>query len=162
VRYLTQETVQLQGHDISFLVSDYVEGQILTDFIAEQPGKRLDVFQGLHLLHSLCVALEDIHRLKDYHGDLHPGNVIVRRYGLGFTVKLLDFFHWGSPKPENLRDDIVEVIKIFYDALGGPGRYAKQPAAVKEICCGLKRTLILKKFKTITHLRAHIENMHWH
>jgi tRNA A-37 threonylcarbamoyl transferase component Bud32 len=161
VRYHTQETAQIQGHDISFLISDFVEGQILTDFLKEQPAKKLDLFQALHLLYSLAVAIEDIHRLKDYHGDLHPGNVIVRRYGLGFQVKLLDFFHWGSPKPQNLRDDIVEMIKIFYDVLGGAKRYAKQPQEVKEICCGLKRTLILKKFKTISHLRAHLENMPW-
>lgn len=161
IRYHTQETIRYAGHDISFLISDFVEGEILKDFIEDQPGKRLDVFQGLHLLHSLAVAIEAVHRLKDYHGDLHPGNVIIRRHGLGFDVKLLDFFHWGSPKPENLRDDIIEVIKIFYDALGGPSRYAKQPQVVKDICCGLKKTLILKKFKTIAHLKQHLETMEW-
>src|SRR5690606_3458394 len=109
----------------------------------------------------ILLAVEDIHRHKDYHGDLHPGNVIVRRRGLNFHVKLLDFFHWGSPKPENLKDDIVDVIRMFYDMLGGQERYSRHPQVIKDICCGLKRSLILKKFKTIAHLRLHLENLNW-
>jgi hypothetical protein len=162
IQYHTQETIHYGGTDISFLVSDYVEGEILTDFLREQPGGRLDVFQGLHLLHSLTLALQGVHRFSEYHGDLHPGNVIIRRRGLGFDVKLLDFFHWGDyATHQNIRDDIVDVIRIFYDAIGGKARYAKQPAEVKGIVLGLKKSLILKKFKTIAHLRAHIENISW-
>ncbi len=161
IQYHTQETIHFSGQDISFLISDYVEGEILLEFLAGQPGKRLDVFQGLHLLYSLTVAIEAIHQLTDYHGDLHPGNVIIRRRGLGFEVKLLDFFHWGVPSQVNLRDDICDVIKIFYDAIGGKARYAKQPKEVKGIVLGLKRSLILKKFRTITHLRMHLENLAW-
>jgi hypothetical protein len=35
------------------------------------------------------------------------------------------------------------------------------PAPVKHICCGLKRSLILKRFPTVVHLRQHLENMSW-
>jgi hypothetical protein len=163
IQYHTQETIQHQGQDISFLISDYVEGAILLDFLKAQPGKKLDAFQGLHLLHALTCAMEDVHRHRDYHGDLHPGNVIIRRHGLGFQVKLLDFFHWGEyATQENIRDDIVDVIKIFYDAIGGKARYAAQPEAVKGIVLGLKKRLILKKFKSTTQLRTHLENLNWH
>lgn len=162
IQYHTQETIHFSGQDISFLVSDYVEGEILTEFLKAQPRGRLDAFQGLHLLHAMSVAIEGIHRLNDYHGDLHPGNVIIRRRGLGFDIKLLDFFHWGDhPNLANIRDDVVDVIKIFYDALGGQAHYAKQPPEIKAIILGLKRSLILKKFKTITHLRDHLENLNW-
>ncbi len=161
IQYHTQEIIHYGGHDISFLVSDYVEGEILLDFLKEQPQRRLDPFQALHLLHALTCAIEGVHRLNDYHGDLHPGNVIIRRRGLGFDVKLLDFFHWGSPSPTNIRDDICDVIRIFYDALGGKKRYARLPPEFKGIILGLKRSLILKKFKTITHLKNHIENLSW-
>ena len=161
IQYHTQETIRFQNQSVTFLISDFVEGEILTDFIKNQPGKRLDPFQGLHLLYALTCAIEDIHRHKDYHGDLHAGNVIMRRHGLGFDIKLLDFFHWGSPKPENLKDDIVDLMKIFYDSVGGKKWYAKQPDFVKGTCCGLKRTLILKKFRTILHLKQHLENLDW-
>src|SRR5690349_14203221 len=48
IQYHTLETIHHNGHDISFLISDYVEGEILLEFLASQPGGRLDVFQGLH------------------------------------------------------------------------------------------------------------------
>ena len=161
IQYHTQETIHYLGHDISFLVSDYVEGQILPEFLAQQPGGRLDLFQALHLLHAMAVAIEGIHALNDYHGDLHAGNVIVRRLGLGFDVKLLDFFHWGSPTSANLRDDICDVIRIFYDTLGGKARYGRLPPEAKAIILGLKRSFILRKFKTISHLRLHLEQLVW-
>jgi hypothetical protein len=121
----------------------------------------LDFFQGLHLLHNLTLAVESIHRLREYHGDLHAENVIVRRLGLGFQVRLLDFFPWGKPRPAHLKDDICDVIRLFYDAVGGRGRYAKHPAVVKNICCGLKRSLILAKFPRISRLREHLETLEW-
>lgn len=161
IQYHTQETIHFEGHDISFLVSDYVEGEILQDFIESQPGQRLDPFQGLHLLYAIAKAIEGVHKRQDYHGDLHSQNVIIRRRGLGFDVKLLDFFHWGQPTQENLRDDICDVIRIFYDALGGKSRYARQSATVKEIILGLKKTLILRKFRSITTLCEHLEQLAW-
>lgn len=161
IQYHTQETLSIRGHEVSFLVSDYVDGEPLTRFLKLQPAGRLDSFQALHLLHSLATAIEGIHKLSDYHGDLHPGNVLVRRQGLGFDVRLLDFFHWGRSTPEHLRDDLIDIIKIFYDSIGGASRYYRQPPEVKAICLGLKRTLILKRFKTVSSLREHLETMPW-
>lgn len=161
IQYHTLEKIQHKGIDVSFLISDFVEGEMLREFIKDQPGNRLDVFQGLHLLHALSTAIAGIHRLYDYHGDLHSGNIMVRRVGLGFQVKLLDFFHWGSPNNTHIRDDVVDVIRIFYDAIGGKARYAKHPQEIKGIILGLKKSLILKKFRTIGDLIAHLEGLSW-
>jgi len=32
---------------------------------------------------------------------------------------------------------------------------------VKQICLGLKRSLILKKFRTVRRLREHLEALQW-
>ena len=48
IQYLTQEQIRFRGVPITFLVSDYVEGELLTEFLKRQPGKRIPVFQGLH------------------------------------------------------------------------------------------------------------------
>ena len=77
IKYHTQEKIRYRGNTLTFLVSDFIEGEILTEFLKYQPGKRLDYFQGLHLLHCLAVAIEGIHRLRDYHGDLHKENVMT-------------------------------------------------------------------------------------
>lgn len=99
--------------------------------------------------------------MGDYHGDLHSDNVIVSRYGLGFELRLLDLFHWGRPRAENIHDDVVNLIHIFHEALGGKAHYARLPPEIKAICCGLKRSLILKKFRTAGQLREYLETMEW-
>jgi hypothetical protein len=162
IHYHTEETVLIRRTPITVLVSEYVEGELLTDFLERQAGGRLHPFQGLHLLHALVKGIECIHRLREYHGDLHPGNIIVERYGLTFHLKILDFFHWESaPKREGYQDDLVSLIHLLYQSVGGAWFYPRQPKVVKGICCGLKRSLILEKFPTATQLRQHLETMRW-
>jgi serine/threonine protein kinase len=161
IQYHTEETFTFCRTPITFLVSEYVKGELLSEFLKRQPGGRVSPFQALHLLYSLVIGIECVHRLREYHGDLHTQNVIVNRYGLRFDLMILDMFHWSAPKRENMQDDICDVIRIIYDAIGGVKHYGKQPKEVKTICCGLKRTLILKKFPTTSHLRQHLETMQW-
>ena len=86
---------------------------------------------------------------------------MVRRAGLGFDVKLVDMYDWGAPSARNIAEDVVDLVRIFYDCLGGAARYAKQPRVVKDICRGLKRTLIVQRFRTAGALRRHIETIEW-
>jgi serine/threonine protein kinase len=161
IHYHTQETFIFRRQPVVFLVSEYVEGALLSEFLDRQPGRRLSAFQGLHLLYTLAAGIENIHHLREYHGDLHTDNVIVRRYGLGFRIKLVDLYQWSSPKQENIQEDVCDLIRIFYDAIGGKKHYGKHRPEVKAICCGLKRSLILSKFKTARHLREYLETIQW-
>jgi serine/threonine protein kinase len=161
VRYHTWEAFRYRGHRVTLLVSEYVEGEILSAFLRRQPGQRLTVFEGLHLLYALASGMECIHRRREYHGDLHADNVLVRRKGLGFEVKLVDLFHWGSAKTENIHEDVCDLVRIFYDAVGGRAAYAGHPPVVKAVCCGLKRSLILSKFRTAGALRRFLEGLEW-
>ena len=146
---------------VTVLLSDFVAGELLEDFLARQPGRRLTPFAAVHLRHRLACGIECIHGHGDYHGDLHAGNVIVQRYGLGFDLKLLDLFHWGRPTRAAIADDVVELVRIFHQALGGARRYARQPAEVKYICRGLRRDLITQRFRSAGALRRHLEGMEW-
>ena len=161
IQYHTQEIFTYRKNQILFLVSEFVEGDLLSEFILKQKGKRLQCFEGLHVLHALASGVEQIHESGEYHGDLHDENVIIRRRGLGFKVKLVDMYNWGPASPRNIRDDVCDLIRIFYDSLGGTRFYAKQPPYVKAICCGLKRSLIIRKFRTAGHLRQHLETFTW-
>lgn len=161
IQYSSQETITFRGMSVTMLMSEYVEGELLSAFVKRQPGKRLLPFSALHLLHALAVGMECIHNMGEYHGDLHMENIIVQRYGLKFEVKLLDMFNFGKPTKENIGIDTIDLIHIFYNALGGAKHYSKQPAEIKSICCGLKRALILKKFSNATQLRQYIETMQW-
>lgn len=159
IQYQAQETITFQRRPLTFLVSEFVEGELLSEFLARQRGQRLSVFEGFHLLYSLAAGIESIHHLREYHGDLHTENVIVRRYGLGFHLKLVDMFRWSVPKLENIHDDVCDLVRLFYEAVGGHAHYARLPREAKAICCGLKRSLILKKFRTAGHLRQFLETM---
>ncbi len=161
IQYHARETIRFQQTDISCLISEYVAGELLIDFLSRQRGKRLHAFQALHLLHALASGVEGIHEQREYHGDLHSGNVIVQRCGLGFELKLIDLYRWGSPKAENIKADVLDMIRIFYEAIGGPQHYAGQPQEIKAIVCGMKRSLIEKKFKTAGALRTYLETMEW-
>lgn len=161
IQYHTQETVRWRSTQISFLVSEYVEGELLSEYLARQPGGRLTPFQGLHLLHALASGIESIHHMREYHGDLHTDNVVVRRFGLGYNLKLIDMFHWGPARKETIHDDVVDLVRILYEALGGQKHYARNPPEIKAICCGLKRSLILKKFRSAGQLREYLETMQW-
>ena len=161
IQYHNQETITVRRTPISVMISEYIEGEPLTEFLARQSGKHLSPFQACHLLYALVDGVKDIHSHREYHGDLHTSNIVVRRFGLGFSLKLIDFYHWDTPKQENIKEDIVDMVKVLYDAVGGRRRYARQPRAIKEICCGLKRSLILKKFPNATSLQNHLLSMRW-
>jgi tRNA A-37 threonylcarbamoyl transferase component Bud32 len=161
IQYFTQDTIMYRSVPITFLVSDYIEGELLSAFINRQPGKRLSAFQALHLLHALAKGIETIHHMREYHGDLHTDNIIISRFGLSYELKLIDMYYWGAARYENIRHDVVSLIRVFYDALGGQKHYAKQPPEVKAIICGLKNSLIIKKFKTAGQLREYLETMQW-
>lgn len=161
IQYHTQEKIRYEDVPVTFLVSEFVEGELLNDFLKRQPGRRLSPFQALHLLHSLADGIASIHEMGEYHGDLHTENIIVQRYGLGFELKFLDVFNWGRSSTATIQDDVVELIRIFHEALGGRKHYAGQRAEVKSVCCGLKRSLILRKFRTAGQLRAYLETMEW-
>lgn len=163
IRYHSREVHRFGDLDIAVLVSEYVDGELLPVFLKRQPGGRLDPFQALLLLLALARGVEDIHALGDFHGDLHVENVLVARRGLDFSVKLVDPF---PPAPdrkpaESRLDDVWELVRVLYRVGGGAKHYAKQPPEFKDVCCGLKRSLIARKFRTAGELRWYLENLVW-
>ena len=161
IQYSTQDSIQFNNKTISFLVSEYVEGELLTNYLKRQRGERLHPFQALHLLHALAKGIESIHAVGEYHGDLHTDNIIVQHVGLEYSLKIIDMFQWKDTRRSNIHSDVMDLIRIFYDALGGQKHYARQPQEIKDICCGLKHTIALKKFNSAGKLRQYIENINW-
>ncbi|QDU91046.1 Serine/threonine-protein kinase PrkC [Pirellulimonas nuda] len=161
IQYHTSDVIEWEGKKVVYLVSEFVEGETLDKFLSRQPGKRIGAFQGLHLLHALASGMEAVHDAKDYHGDLHSGNIIVRRVGISFDLKLLDMYRHGPTTSADIHTDVCDLIRLFYDAIGGQKFYSRQPPPVKRICRGLKRSLILEQFRTAGQLRHYLETMEW-
>ena len=56
---------------------------------------------------------------------------------------------------------MYDLIRAFHESLGGVRCYTGQAVTVKYICCGRENSLILKKFRTVSQLRGHLETMSW-
>ena len=69
-----------------FLVMDYIEGQTLSDYLAEK-GK-LSEAETIKLLKPIAAALDYAHGEKVIHRDVKPSNIIIRNDGHPF---ILDF-----------------------------------------------------------------------
>ncbi len=161
IKYHHSETFRFRGYDITALVSEFVEGALLQSMVKQMPGQRMQVFEAMWLLRTLAEGVAQIHAHKTYHGDLHDKNILVQRRGVHFDIKLLDLYEQGGPTPTNIREDVIDLVRIFYDVLGGAKRYAGQPPEVKAICSGLQRGLILKKFPTARRLVQHLDGFKW-
>lgn len=161
IQYHNIERITFNNTELTVFISEFVEGQLLKKHLQTYRAKVLPVYQGLHLLYALTKAIESIHKLGEYHGDVHADNVIIVKLGMAYELKLLDLFNLGKSNKSNLQFDILCVIRLFYDVIGGQKKYAKHPPFVKSICCGLKKTLILKKFKSASHLRSYLESHSW-
>lgn len=161
LKYHHSEEVEAAGVWTTALISEFIEGELLERFIKRHPGGRLRPYEALVLLHAIAVGLECVHAMGEYHGDMHVGNVLVRRVGVRFDARLVDLYDWGKPNAANIREDVFNLVRILYDMTGGAKGYSKQPAEVKAICLGLKRTLIAKKFRSTRALREHLESFAW-
>lgn len=161
IAYHHSETLRYKNTEITCLISEYVEGEILRTFVQRRPGARMHPYEALQLTYALARGLEEIHTLGEYHGDLHDRNVLVNRRGVFFDVKIVDFYHWGKPTPRHLKDDVMDLIRLLYDALGGRANYRYQPPEIKAVCRGLRRDLVGRMFPTAKHLREYLETFTW-
>lgn len=161
IAYHHSETIRYRSTPITCLISEFVEGELWENFIKRQRGGRLPPFEAMHLIYWLTRGMEEIHAMGEYHGDLHAGNVLVNRKGICFDLKIVDFYQWGRATPAHLKDDVVDMVRLLYDAVGGRRHYARQPEEIKSICRGLRRDLITRRFPTARHLREYLETFAW-
>ena len=161
IQYHHSETIIFEDQHVTMLISEFVDGFLLENFVKMTRGKRLPPFEAMTFLHTLATGIAEIHDVGEYHGDLHAGNVLVLRRGIFFEVKLVDFYNWGKPAAAHFRDDVKDVIRLFYDTLGGKKHYANQPDVVKQICFGQRSDLVTRAFPTMQDLVDHLESFEW-
>src|SRR5437763_4875915 len=130
MQYHHQEIAYFKRRKVTVVISELVEGQKLSEFLAAQPGHRLSTFEALHVLYVLAKGIAPIHARGEYHGDIHDDNVMIRRQGINFEVKLLDFFDLGKPTRSKIHKDVLNLVEVFHVIVGGRERYARQPRFV--------------------------------
>lgn len=161
MQYHHQETTYVKQRKVMVVVSELVEGIKLSEFLAKQNAHALTTFEALHVLHTLARGIAPIHARGEYHGDIHDDNIMIRRQGIGFEVKLLDFFDLGKPTRAKIHKDVLNLIQVFHIIVGGRTAYGKQPKVVKDIIRGLKDSLILERFDSAGDIQRHLETVEW-
>ena len=161
IQYHHAGAMKIRRHAVTCLISEYVDGMQLSSYIKSHTGKRMPPFKAIHMFYALMVGLDEIHWKNEYHGDLHSENILIKPKGVFFDLKLIDFYHRGRSNKDQRKEDIVEAISIFYEAIGGRKHYASMPPEIKSICLGQRRDSILKTFPTARHVLEHLENFEW-
>jgi serine/threonine protein kinase len=161
MQYHHQEQAYVRRRKVTVVISELVEGQKLAEFLGAQPTQRLSTFEAMHVLYVLAKGIAPIHARGEYHGDIHDHNVMIRRQGIGFEVKLLDFFDLGRPTKSKIYKDVLNLVEVFHTIVGGRKHYARQPKVVKDIIRGLKDSLILERFQSAGDIQRHLENLQW-
>src|SRR3954471_18092348 len=161
MQYHHQEIAYVKRKKVTVVISELVEGRKLSEFLHAQPGHRLSTFEALHVLYVLARGIAPIHARGEYHGDIHDDNIMIRRQGISFDVKLLDFFDLGAPSRSKIHKDVLNLIEVFHQIVGGREHYHAQPKVIKDIIRGLKDSLILKRFQSAGDIQRHLETLTW-
>lgn len=161
LQYLHSETVRIKGEPVTALVSELCEGIPLQQFIEQQPGKRVSTFMALCLMQTLVDGLEEVHLAGEYHADVHTENIMVQPRGVGFELKLIDFYEWGKTTKPKQQQDILDATGVLYEMLGGQRVYRRLPDEVKYIIAGRQTKRILQRFPTIAELGGYLRTFEW-
>jgi tRNA A-37 threonylcarbamoyl transferase component Bud32 len=161
LQYHHQEIAYVRRTKVTVVISELVESQKLSEFLKHQHRQRLSTFEALHVLYVLARGIAPIHARGEYHGDIHDDNIMIRRQGISFDVKLIDFFDLGRPTRAKIEKDVLNLIQVFHTIVGGHKHYARQPRVVKDIIRGQRDSLILRRFSTAGDIQRHLETLQW-
>jgi serine/threonine protein kinase/serine/threonine protein phosphatase PrpC len=100
-----------------YVVTEYVEGETLTQWMTDNPKPDLPTVRGI--LEQIAKGLQAFHRLEMIHQDLKPDNIMIDSTG---TVKIIDF---GATRVAGLEeiDTGVEQINLLGAALYAAPEY---------------------------------------
>ena len=107
----------LRANGTAYIVLDYDEGETLETWLAEL-GRLPTQKEVDRILSPLLGALESVHAAGYVHGDLNPGNVLMRRSG---GALLVNFANCRRIEPENDEpsSDIYSFAAMLYRAVTG-------------------------------------------
>jgi serine/threonine protein kinase len=160
-QYHHRDTARIGGKQVEILISDFIEGEMLSTFLDWHRGKRLSSFEALHVLLAIASGVEQIHLLGEYHGDIHSNNIMISRRGVGFDIRLLDFFDLGKSSRKRIQGDVYDLAFLLYEMVGGMNGYRRVGKEIRQIVLGRKHSLICKRYRTAGDLRAALENLGW-
>jgi len=84
--HVLKPRLQSRKRNYLYVVTEYVEGKTLTQWMIDNPKPDLEAVRGI--VEQIAKALQAFHRMEMLHQDLRPQNVMIDTMG---TVKIIDF-----------------------------------------------------------------------
>lgn len=110
--HVLKPCVQTRKRNFLYIVTEYIEGQTLTQWMIDNPKPDIEAVRGI--VEQIAKGLRAFHRLEMLHQDIKPDNIMIDNTG---TVKIIDF---GSTKVAG----ISEITKpIEQNNLQGTAQY---------------------------------------
>jgi serine/threonine protein kinase/serine/threonine protein phosphatase PrpC len=106
--HVLKSRVQSRRQDYLYVVTEFIDGQTLTQWMIDNPNPDLETMRGI--VEQIAKGLQTLHRLEMLHQDLRPDNIMIDRTG---TVKIIDF---GSVRIAGITDNPND--DIPHDILG--------------------------------------------
>lgn len=94
--HVAKSYLQSRKRNYIYTVSEYIEGQTLTQWMIDNPKPTIEVVRAI--TEQIGKGLQAFHRLEMVHQDLRPDNILIDKSG---TVKIIDF---GSTSIEGIAD----------------------------------------------------------
>jgi len=115
--YVLKPCSQTRQRQSIYVVTEYIEGQTLTQWMIDNPKPDLPTVRAI--LEQVARGLQAFHRLEMIHQDLKPDNIMIDGTG---TVKIIDF---GATRVAGLEeiDTPIEQINLLGAALYAAPEY---------------------------------------
>jgi serine/threonine protein kinase len=84
--HVLKPCVQTRKRNYLYLVTEFIEGQTLTQWMIDNPAPSLETVRGI--IEQIAKGLRAFHRLEMLHQDIRPQNIMIDHTG---TVKIIDF-----------------------------------------------------------------------
>ena len=91
---------QSRTRNYLYVVTEFVEGQTLTQWMIDNPKPSLEAVRGV--IEQIAAGLQAFHRMEMLHQDLRPENIMIDGTG---TAKIIDF---GSTRIAGIAEDFSD------------------------------------------------------
>lgn len=95
--HVLRPRVQSRARNYLYVVTEFVEGQTLTQWMIDNPKPSLEAVRGI--IEQIAGGLQAFHRMEMLHQDLRPENIMIDGTG---TAKIIDF---GSTRIAGIAED---------------------------------------------------------
>jgi serine/threonine protein phosphatase PrpC/ribosomal protein L39E len=95
--HVLKPRIQARPRNYLYVVTEFVDGQTLTQWMIDNPKPSLETVRGL--VEQIAKGLQAFHRMEMLHQDLRPDNIMIDGTG---TAKIIDF---GATRIAGIADD---------------------------------------------------------